>query len=329
MLSTLATLSFKNSLASRINYEHNNVNNNLRVADLFCGVGGFSLGFKKAGIPILLGIDNWQPACKVYSANHTHELISQDISNTKNVVDLLIARNINGIIGGPPCQDFSNAGKRKEGCKASLTTAYATIISCVKPLFFVMENVPRAATSKAYATLKAETQKSGYKIGELMLNAAFCGVPQNRVRFISIGILDGDIEQIRQHITNSLTSTPLTMQAYFKGKLNTKFYYRHPRNYSRRAIYNLAEPSATIRGVNRPIPANYVAHPNDAAKKQLARPLTYVERGMVQSFPAKYKWLGSRTNIEQMIGNAVPPNLGKVIGKGIQFWIKQNSYMLQ
>jgi DNA (cytosine-5)-methyltransferase 1 len=103
--------------------------------------------------------------------------------------------------------------------------------------------------------------------------------------------------------------------------LGTEYVYRHPRSYARRAIFSIDEPCPTIRGVNRPIPTTYQAHPGDAGPASKARPLTTEERARVQTFE-NYKWSGSKTNLEQMIGNAVPVNLACHIAKAISKYLE-------
>ena len=295
--------------------------NQPKIADLFCGVGGLSLGFEQAGLPVSLGIDYWEPACAVYRKNHHHELLRLDLTGTAEVIALLKARGITGIIGGPPCQDFSAAGNRIEQGRASLTGSYGNIIVGVRPAWFVMENVPRAAKSQAFGGFRQEVEAAGYRLTETTLDASLCGVPQRRIRFIVIGVLNGEPGELLPYLQKRLSPVPRTMRAHFGDGLDTEYYYRHPRNYSRRAIYGLDEPSATIRGVNRPIAPNYPGHPLDAAPKSSARPLTSKERAMVQSFPASYQWAGTKTTVEQMIGNAVPPNLGMVVGLAVKEWL--------
>jgi DNA (cytosine-5)-methyltransferase 1 len=109
----------------------------------------------------------------------------------------------------------------------------------------------------------------------------------------------------------------MTLREYFGDDLNTEYYYRHPRNYSRRAIYSVDEPAATVRGVNRPIPAGYKKHPGDPASPKKARPLSTDERARIQTFPPGFKWIGTKTNREQMIGNAVPVKLAEFVAKAI------------
>ena len=78
------------------------------------------------------------------------------------------------------------------------------------------------------------------------------------------------------------------------------------------------EPSPTIRGVNRPIPPSYKIHRNDATDDLgLVRPLTTEERGILQTFPKKYEFIGNKTEREQQIGNSVPPVLAKAVASAI------------
>jgi len=172
---------------------------------------------------------------------------------------------------------------------------------------------------------EAMTGREFYRLTETLLDASLCGVPQRRIRLIVVGVLDGEPGELLPFLQKRLSPKPRTMREHFGTSLGTEYYYRHPRNYSRRAIYGLDEPSATIRGVNRPIAPNYPGHPLDAAPKSLARPLTAKERALTQSFPASYRWAGNKTAVEQMIGNAVPPNLGMVVGQALKEWMGQRA----
>jgi DNA (cytosine-5)-methyltransferase 1 len=110
----------------------------------------------------------------------------------------------------------------------------------------------------------------------------------------------------------------MTVRDYFGKNIDTNYYYRHPRNYSRRAIYSIDEASPAIRGVNRPIPKGYPGHPGDpVAVSESVRPLTTLERSQIQTFPKDFVRAGNKTEIEQMIGNAVPANLAKFVALAI------------
>ena len=224
----------------------------------------------------------------------------------------------NIIIGGPPCQDFSSAGKREEKKNADLTKSFAHIISLTKPEIFVMENVARVNKSESYSRARNVFKKEKYGLSEIVLDASYCGVPQRRKRFFCIGVRNRPDGIVADAIATMRSTHPLTVADYMKNEIDTEFYYRHPRNYSRRAIYSLNEPSATIRGVNRPIPPNYPGHPRDAAQISEARPLTTLERSRIQTFPSDWKWHGNKTNVEQMIGNAVPVELGCFVARGVK-----------
>lgn len=289
----------------------------MKTIDLFSGVGGLSLGFQKAGFKILSAFDNWDKAIEVYKKNFKHPISQLDLSQTDDAISVISPLKPEIIIGGPPCQDFSHAGKRTEGTRADLTNSFANIISTVKPEWFVMENVDRAKNSSAYAQAKDIFLKSGYGLTEKVLDASLCGVPQKRKRFFCIGKLNEKNGFLDQILEESLSKKPLTVRKYFGASLGVEHYYRHPRNYNRRAVFSIDEPAPTIRGVNRPIPPNYVKHLNDPVGLDGLRPLTTEERARVQTFPEKFVWLGSKTDMEQMIGNAVPVELSKYVANAI------------
>ena len=286
-----------------------------KVIDLFAGCGGLTLGFQNAGFSITASVDNWKPAIEVYRLNFCHNIHNLDLSDVANSVDVLKKYKADIIIGGPPCQDFSQAGKRNENLgRGNLTISFAEIVNKLKPKFFVMENVDQIVKTMKFKEARKIFRTSGYGITTRLLNANFCGVPQNRKRFFMIGELNGTDDFLGKYLDMNLSKKPLTMREYFGNEIDTEFYYRHPWSYKRRAIYSIDEPSATIRGVNRPIPSGYPGHHLDATKNIMeARPLTTIERARTQTFPKHFKWTGTKTNVEQLIGNAVPVKLSEFI----------------
>lgn len=289
-----------------------------RVVDLFAGCGGLSKGFEDGGFDVVAAVENWDPAIECYKANFNHPVLKQDLGDVESSVELIKGYSPDIIIGGPPCQDFSHAGKRVEASRASLTDSYAHIIASIKPRCFVMENVGRARSSNAYAEARKIFKDAGYGITERVLTASYCGVPQRRKRFFCIGILGEADGFLDETLTANLSEKEMTVRDYLGDSLDTEYYYRHPRNYSRRAIYSIDEPAPTMRGVNRPIPKGYPGHPKDACKVgDNVRPLTTLERSLIQTFPADFKWSGSKTDREQMIGNAVPVNLGRFVARAL------------
>lgn len=294
----------------------------MNVIDLFSGCGGLSLGFQNAGHNILAAFDNWDDAIEVYRRNFAHPVVQQDLSDEARSIDLITPYLPDMIIGGPPCQDFSSAGNQDEDHgRGGLTVHYANIVAGVRPEWFLMENVPRITKTQKLVEAKAIFRSAGYGLSEIVLDASLCGAPQKRKRFVLIGKLgeqDGFMLEILQR---NLSDHPMTIAEYFGEDLNIQFYYRHPRSYSRRGIYSVNEPSATIRGVNRPMPEGYHAHPNDATQNlEGIRCLTTAERSRIQTFPEGFVFLGSKTDQEQMIGNAVPVNLASYIGNAINVY---------
>ncbi len=158
------------------------------VVDLFCGCGGLSYGFQNVGFNVVAAFDYWDSAISCYNHNFPGEHARQlDLSDEDASVAAIAPLHPNIIIGGPPCQEFSNAGRREEGDVANLTYIYSRIITRILPMYFVMENVPRAKTSTAYQRARQEYINAGYGLTEIILDANRCGVPQKRTRFFCIG----------------------------------------------------------------------------------------------------------------------------------------------
>lgn len=291
----------------------------MRVVDLFCGCGGLSLGFEKAGMDVVAGFDNWPDALTVYNNNFRHPGIRLDLSNVDRAIEAIGPYAPDMIIGGPPCQDFSSAGKRNEdNGRGDLTVCFAHIVATIRPKWFVMENVERILKTNKLKEAMAIFHEAGYGMTQQVLNAALCGVPQRRKRFVMIGKIGAKDDFIKEEINNSLSDHEMTVAEYFGERLDIQYYYRHPRSYVRRGIFSVNEPSATIRGVNRPLPQGYKPHPGDPVQSvDGIRPLTTKERSMIQTFPEDFSFDGTKTNVEQMIGNAVPVNLGYFIADAI------------
>ncbi len=291
----------------------------MNVVDLFAGCGGLSLGFQSAGFNIVAAFEWWETAVNCYKENFSHPVIQFDLSDSAAAIETIQRFVPDMIIGGPPCQDFSHAGKRIENDRAELTESYAKIISGIRPTCFVMENVDRAKNSRAYAKARGRFVDAGYGLTEIILDASLCGTPQKRKRFICFGMLGKEDGFALQAFTSRLAKRPMTLRDYFGDSLGFEFYYRHPRNYSRRAVFSIDEPAPTMRGVNRPVPQGYPGHKNDACPiSSDLHVLSTQERALIQTFPRSYKWVGNKTEVEQMIGNAVPVNLAKFVAEAVK-----------
>ncbi len=291
----------------------------MKVVDLFSGCGGLSLGFQKQGFDIVAAFEWWEAAIKCYEENFSHPVFKTDLSDIDKAVEEICKFAPEMIIGGPPCQDFSHAGKRVEAGRAVLTDCFAEIVSRIRPLCFVMENVDRAKNSNAYASARQIFKNAGYGLTEIVLDASLCGTPQKRKRFICFG-MQGKIDGFATNLfENRMSKQSMTLREYFGDRLGFEYYYRHPRNYSRRAVFSIDESAPTMRGVNRPVPKGYPGHPNDACPvSDNLHALTTFERGLIQTFPYEFKWVGSKTDVEQMIGNAVPVNLAQYVAETVK-----------
>lgn len=297
----------------------------MKVVDLFAGCGGLSLGFQQAGFDVVAAFDYWDPAINVYRKNFAHPIIKLDIST---VTDYSIISDYKPdmIIGGPPCQDFSSAGKRDEdNGRGDLTIHFANIIGSVKPEWFVMENVERILKTNKLQEAKAIFKSSGYGLSQKVLDASLCGVPQKRKRFFLIGKLNANDGFMDIALNEGLDRKSMTIHDYLGDSLNLEYYYRHPRSYMRRGVFSIHEPSPTVRGVNRPIPKGYKRHSGDPTDVEGLRPLTTIERSYLQTFPRDFKFDGTKTDLEQMIGNAVPVNLAKYVGERIATYEPENN----
>jgi DNA (cytosine-5)-methyltransferase 1 len=298
----------------------------MKTVDLFAGCGGLSLGFKNAGFEIVAAFDNWQPAIEVYKDNFTHPIFDIDLSQNINY-QLIAQFNPEIIIGGPPCQDFSSAGKRNENLgRANLTLIFTNIVTLIKPKWFVMENVDRIIKSNILTSILEIFKKNKYGLTTTILNASYCGVPQSRKRYFLIGELGGEDNKLEYYLSKNQSKTQMTVFEYLGNELGLEYYYRHPRSYNRRGIFSIYEPSPTIRGVNRPIPKTYKKHPGDVyGIDNNVRPLTTIERSYIQTFPKEFRFEGNKSNLEQMLGNAVPVKLAEYVGLCIFEYLKDNS----
>lgn len=169
-----------------------------KIIDLFCGCGGLSKGFEKAGFEVKAAIDMWNDAVITYNQNHKKNVAQCcDIHNwTNEYLEKLNENNdIIGIIGGPPCQGYSTVGTRDvNDPRNQLYKEYCRIVEKIQPEFFLIENV-KGLLTLAGGAFKEDIinrfEKLGYKVNYQILNAADYGVPQNRYRVFFVGMKNG------------------------------------------------------------------------------------------------------------------------------------------
>lgn len=168
--------------------------------DLFCGAGGLSYGFERAGFNILLGIDNDKKALETFEANHKNaKSICGDITKItykNDIKDLIGDKSIDVIIGGPPCQGFSLSGPRNfDDPRNKLYLSYIRMVEEIKPRAFVIENVPGLVAlfnGEVKNNIIERFTKMGYKVDCKILCAADYGVPQSRKRVVFVGTYKGE-----------------------------------------------------------------------------------------------------------------------------------------
>jgi len=164
-----------------------------RVLDLFSGAGGMSLGFAEAGFHISAAVDNWQDALDTLRHNHPDIKTANIDLSSKSKLDVFLEElvDVDVIVGGPPCQGFSIAGKRDpEDPRNKLYSGFVKAVSTIRPSYFVMENVPTIGSPSnrpLFNSIIEDFQNLGYAVTADVLLASQFGVPQNRRRMFIVG----------------------------------------------------------------------------------------------------------------------------------------------
>jgi len=170
------------------------------TVDLFCGAGGFTEGFRKAGeFETILAVDFDKQAVDTFKHNHKNvNAICRDITtiDRSELLELTNGKKVDVVIGGPPCQGFSLAGLRlPDDPKNKLFKQFVRVVEILQPKIFILENVSGIVSMQGGLVLEAicnEFTNAGYEVSYQILNSADFGVPQARPRFIMIGINTGE-----------------------------------------------------------------------------------------------------------------------------------------
>lgn len=320
--------------------------------DLFCGAGGLSLGLEAAGLNCAAAVEMNRDACETFALRHAKAIVHD---MPIQAVDFKRYRGIPLLVGGPPCQPFSAGGKGlASGDTRDMIPQFVRAVEEAQPQVFLMENVPGLAgpTHKDYLDHSLEKlSKLGYKLVVQVVNAAEYGVPQKRRRLIVVGVRNGEQDFLFPVPTHGPSGKKAFVAAGAalskvgpielvneskvvfakRPDLRPSPYDGHLFNGGGRAI-DLSVPSHTIlasAGGNKThfldleseVP-EYHKHLMNGGKPRVGcldggRRLSIQESAALQTFPKSMRFAGSRSSQYAQIGNAVPPGLGKVLGKAL------------
>ena len=316
-------------------------NNKLNTIDLFCGCGGMSKGLSDAGLNIIAGIDCWDKAVESYNKNNVHQAYCQDLTkfSPEKFDELYNKENkiIDILVGGPPCQSFSIAGKRdKNDPRNALFMEYVKYLDYFKPKAFIMENVigmlsKRTTNGEKVIDIIMEELNRNYNCIINKLYASDFEVPQNRRRTIIIGIrkdlniIPKEPEPIIKSIEDRIAVETILIP---KEKVDKKNYLseralqgiKNKKTINKAKGYGFGAQILNLKKPSYTIPARYWKDGYDALVKyneNEIRRLTILELKRIQSFPDDYIIIGTNKDIIMQIGNAVACKFAYYLGKYI------------
>jgi len=310
------------------------------VLDLFCGCGGMSKGLEDAGLNNKAGLDIWDKAIDSYKQNFDHLSICADISEVtpKSFSDThnIQKCDIDLIVGGPPCQGFSIAGKRdKKDPRNSLFMEYVKYLNYFNPKAFIMENVMGILSMKNSSNCKVidiimEELNANYNCTICKLYASDFEVPQNRRRVIIIGIRK-DLNIIPTEpipILKKENRIPVSTILEEKQNVDSNHYLSDKALNGIKAKKEKAKQNGNGFGaqflkMDKPsytIPARYWKDGYDALVRYSdieVRRLTILELKRIQSFSDNFILAGNKKDQIMQIGNAVASRFAYHLGKHI------------
>jgi DNA (cytosine-5)-methyltransferase 1 len=319
---------------------------NLNIVSLFSGAGGLDLGFEKAGFKTVYANEYDKSIWDTFQYNFKNiKLDKRDIRkiNSNEIPDCI------GVIGGPPCQSWSEAGSLRgiNDSRGKLFFDYIRIIKDKKPLFFVAENVSgilHSRNAEAFNNIIQGFKEIGYNVKYQLLNAKDYNVPQDRQRVFIIGLLDKDNfefpEPKKKKITleEAISDLQKNAKPFVSGKEDEFNHEYYTAGYStifmsRNRVRAWDEQSFTIQAGGRHAPLHPQAPKMEFIEKNkrefrkgsedLYRRLTVRECARVQTFPDDFKFIYNNVlDGYKMVGNAVPVNLAYEIAKQILKYIK-------
>lgn len=308
-----------------------------RVVSLFSGGGGLDLGFEKAGCETAVCIDHDPVACETLRYNRpTWNVVCDDIRE----FDATPYRGAEIVIGGPPCQGFSTAGKgNPNDARNFLWQEYMRVVEEVQPKVVVLENVSALSHRRNGDHLTGimdRLEEEGFDFAYGVLNAADYGVPQARRRLIIIGVRDGAASLPKPTTQGDPIAVWSAIRDLADREADREFNHtpnkhaphvverweqlgpgENDPNYNR-ARLDPTKPSATIRAGGGYGPSgNHLAGFHPPIHPTLPRQLTVREAARIQTFPDNWFLCGPKTIQGRQIGNAVPVKLAEAIAKHV------------
>ena len=313
----------------------------MKIVSLFAGCGGLDLGFEWAGFNVIWANEFDASIHKTYRINHPNTILNTADIRTLSGNDI---PDCDGIIGGPPCQAWSEGGKQLgiEDPRGRLFLDYIRIVKEKKPKFFLIENVQGILDDKHKKSLNSFMQMlsdAGYNITYELLNAADYKIPQDRFRVFFVGIRNNLCNKYsfpnaasEKHITLRNAIGDITEEPRFYNtevverenliRLNHDVYSGpyDAKYMARNRVRNWDEVSFTMQALAKNAPQHpqapkmlFVA-PNrrEFAKgfEHLYRRLSVRECARIQTFPDNFKFVYRDVKDGyKMVGNAVPPRL--------------------
>jgi DNA (cytosine-5)-methyltransferase 1 len=326
-----------------------------KILSLFSGAGGLDLGFRNAGFDICYSVENDKCTFQTYRYNFPKTKHLED--SIVNIKKEHITQKIDGIIGGPPCQSWSEAGAQRgiNDPRGKLFYEYVRIIDLFKPKFFLAENVQGllfTKHSKSFNNIIKKFSNLNYKVDFQLLDAVNFDVPQNRKRVFIIGIRK-DIKKdfkfplgniLKKNLTLKETIWDLRDAIPSKNKNISNGQFLKNNNIqnnefmtgtfssiymSRNRVRSWDEPSYTIQAGGRHAPI----HPDapkmikigkdkmkfDKKNKDKYRRLSVRECARIQTFPDDFIFFYEKlSDGYKMVGNAVPVKLAEIIAREIK-----------
>lgn len=309
------------------------------VISTFAGCGGSSLGYKLAGFRELLAVEWDDNAVETFRLNFPDiPVYHGDITKLSGAECMRLAGIKSGKLdvldGSPPCQGFSTAGKRKyDDPRNSLFKEYARLLAELQPRVFIMENVTgmvKGYMKQAYLTIIKTLRDCGYRCKGQIMNAMYFNVPQSRERVIIIGVRNNlGIEPSHPKpqtrpitVREAIGFLPSGTPGSHEPQVVAAWHKSKPGQSLREAVRDVGSFQSVRLDPDLPSPTQIKSHLN--WHYACPRKLTIEEAGILQSFPGKYQWAGSKTNMIERIGNSVPPNLMWAIAEHIRVNILAN-----